>query len=33
VLQDAPMSECFGLPLRVGREDGRWAARSARTLS
>ena len=28
VLADAPLSEAFGLPLRVRREDGRWSARS-----
>ncbi|MCW2606737.1 MAG: transporter related protein [Frankiales bacterium] len=26
-LTDGPLSEAFGLPLRVGREDGRWTAR------
>ena len=30
VLDDAPLSACFGIPLRVRREDGRWSARSAR---
>ncbi|MDP9496837.1 MAG: ATP-binding cassette domain-containing protein [Actinomycetota bacterium] len=29
VLRDAPLSDCFGVPLRVRREDGRWTARSA----
>ena len=27
VLRDDPMSACFGIPLRVRREDGRWSAR------
>ncbi len=30
VLHDGPMSQCFDLPLRVAREDGRWSARSVR---
>jgi iron complex transport system ATP-binding protein len=29
-LRDEPLSECFGLPLAVRREDGRWSARSRR---
>ena len=28
---DAPVSACFGLPVRVGREEGRWTARAAPT--
>jgi iron complex transport system ATP-binding protein len=31
VLRDAPLSDCFGLPLRVSGHDGRWTARSARS--
>ena len=27
VLRDAPLSACFGVPLRVRHEDGRWTAR------
>lgn len=30
VLTSGPLSSCFGLPLAVHRQDGRWAARSAR---
>ena len=25
VLQDGPMSECFGLPLSIRRRHGRWS--------
>jgi iron complex transport system ATP-binding protein len=27
-LTDAFVSDCFGLPVRVSRTDGRWAARA-----
>ncbi len=27
VLTDAPMSACFGTPLRVSRDGGRWTVR------
>lgn len=30
VLRDEPLSACFGAPLRVRREDGRWTARGRR---
>ncbi len=30
VLTDGPLSDCFGLPLRVERRDGRWNARALR---
>ncbi len=30
VLHDEPLSACFGAPLRVRREDGRWTARGRR---
>jgi iron complex transport system ATP-binding protein len=29
VLTDAPLSACFGAPITVRREDGRWTARAA----
>jgi iron complex transport system ATP-binding protein len=29
VVADGPMSECFGVPLRIGREHGRLTARMA----
>jgi iron complex transport system ATP-binding protein len=30
-LTDDAVSRCFGLPVRVGREEGRWTARAAAT--
>jgi iron complex transport system ATP-binding protein len=30
VVADAPLSDCFGLDLRVERRDGRWSARAVR---
>lgn len=31
VLTDEPVSDTFGIPVRVTRQDGRWAARGAAT--
>jgi len=33
VLTDARVSECFGIPVQVGRHHGRWTARGAGTWS